>query len=588
MNLFPRRKIAKLWPAPVLGVVLQGLGVLLTGDWICKGSKSMLAAVVLIALASFAAKKYGRYFATATLVFAVLFSPLAVKVLAGETLTGPQFYCYAAFCLCLADLLAALALLAGRRHGTARLAVTLLLLPLVLSVGLIWCYYFDADALMTTDTVLAIMQTNLGEAREYLSEHVNFAVAAAVALTGLLYAAQVRMLARLELRRGRLPAYLLLSLAVLGCGTLMYRQRRNFIMDRLYYKINLYIRYYRDFAGQRDYRLQTAIRSLGIQGTSTPGIYLLVLGESQNREHMQAYGYERPTTPWLAQMRNDRHFLLFEKAYSCYPHTVRSLTYALTAKNQYNDLNYKNAVTLLEAAEAAGFSTVWLSNQSHYSPWDTPITVIASEAEQQYWLNGNVGKDWIEAGWTNFFDGALADKLTNIKLTDKTLIVVHLMGNHGAYNERYPKNFAVYKGKNRLDAYDNSILYNDYVMERLFNRVKDLPGFQGLIYCADHAEAVREGSGHDATRYVPAMTRIPMYMYFSDSYVRNNKDKFTLLRQAQRKYFTNDLLFNVVLSVMGIKLEGFYEPRNDLAGAAYDGDRERFRTLHGGKRLEER
>lgn len=280
--------------------------------------------------------------------------------------------------------------------------------------------------------------------------------------------------------------------------------------------------------------------------------------------------------------------MLFEKAYSCYIQTVGVLTYALTAKNQYNDLDYKNAITLLEAAEAAGFTTVWLSNQSHYSPFDTPNTVIAAEAEQQYWLNGSVGKNWVEATRTNFFDGALVDKLTHIKLTDKMLIVVHLMGNHLAYNERYPKNFAVYKGNNSLDSYDNSILYNDYVMERLFNRVKDLPGFQGLIYCADHAEAVREGSGHDATKYVPAMIRIPMYMYFSDSYIQNNKDKFTLLQQAQRKYFTNDLLFNVVISVMGIKLEGFYEPQNDLAGAAYDGDRERFRTLHGEKRLEER
>ena len=55
----------------------------------------------------------------------------------------------------------------------------------------------------------------------------------------------------------------------------------------------------------------------------------------------------------------------------------------MTAKNQYNNIAVKNAVSVLEVAEAAGFETVWLSNQVKYSAWDTPVTSIASEANQQ-------------------------------------------------------------------------------------------------------------------------------------------------------------------------------------------------------------
>lgn len=576
------QKIKELWPAVVLGALLLALGYWLTGSWVWKGSKYVLAGCLLLALAAAAAKSCGQYFVAAALVFAVLFSPLAVKLLAGEALTGEAFYGYAAFCLCLAVLLLSMALLAGRCRFL-RWVPALLLLPALLVAAVIWCYYFDAGALLATDTVLAIMQTNAGESREYLAEHVNFASAAAAVLLAFVYAFQARLLSRLELRERRLPACVLLAVAVLGSAALLSRQKHNFVTD-IFYQTKVYTQKYQEFAKQREYRLQTAARKLELQEAAASGVWLLVLGESQNREHMQAYGYERPTTPWLAQMRADKNFLLFTNAYSCHTHTVPVLSYALTAKNQYNALDYKNAVTILEAAEAAGFATVWLSNQVRYGSWDTPTTTIAAEADQQFWLNSNVG----ETTSTNVFDGALADKLAKVKLSGKTLIVVHLMGNHGSYNARYPKEFAVFKGANNIDYYDNSMLYNDHVVQRLFSKARELPGFQGLIYCADHADAVRERLGHDSSRYVPAMTHIPFYMYFTDIYIQNNKEKFAALQRAQDKYFTNDLLFDTLLSVLGIRLTGVYEPQNDIAGSQYDGDKRRFKTLHGKKLIEER
>ena len=31
--------------------------------------------------------------------------------------------------------------------------------------------------------------------------------------------------------------------------------------------------------------------------SSAPGLYVLAIGESENSEHMNVYGYPRPTTP---------------------------------------------------------------------------------------------------------------------------------------------------------------------------------------------------------------------------------------------------------------------------------------------------
>lgn len=126
-------------------------------------------------------------------------------------------------------------------------------------------------------------------------------------------------------------------------------------------------------------------------------------------------------------------------------------------------MSLENAISILELAKAAGYHTAWISNQVQYSAWDTPITIIASEAEQQVWLNKNVG----ETTQTNFYDEKVLDGLQNIQIYDKMLIVIHLMGNHGSYSDRYPHSFDKFRGRGKqIDTYDNSILYNDYVISK--------------------------------------------------------------------------------------------------------------------------
>ena len=64
--------------------------------------------------------------------------------------------------------------------------------------------------------------------------------------------------------------------------------------------------------------------------------------------------------------KENKNFLLFDHAFSCHTHTVPVLTYALTAKNQYNNQLLENAVSIIEMAQSAGYKTVWLSNQVRY------------------------------------------------------------------------------------------------------------------------------------------------------------------------------------------------------------------------------
>ena len=456
------------------------------------------------------------------------------------------------------------------------------LLVFISPVIIIWGYYFSASAWLNTDAVLAIMQTNFTEAKEYLSDYLSIKFYAVFLIFIFVLYLLNKKAGKLSLKNKGKNFYILLAVAIIFSIFSVYKGKGN-LLTYIFKDTYIYLQRYDDFNKYKEERKQNINKNIGITDSSD-GIYVLVIGESQNKNYMSAYGYKRPTTPWLESIKNNPDVVFFSNAHSCHTHTVPVLTYALTAKNQYNDIDLAKAISVIEVAEAAGFETVWLSNQVRYGLWDTPITVIASEANQQEWINKNAG----EVTRTDYYDLKLVDSLDDIKYTEKMLIVIHLMGNHGSYSERYPVEFEKFSGDKDVDDYDNSILYNDYVVENLYKKLSKLQNFKCMIYFADHADAPRQHLGHDASRYIPEMTDIPFYMCFSESYMQENQDKIARLKIAQDKYFTNDLIFNMILSLIDIKIEGIYEPKNDIASPQYDFNPERFRTLYGKKRIGEK
>ena len=457
-----------------------------------------------------------------------------------------------------------------------------ILILMFIPVILIWGYYFTASSWLNVDAVMAIMQTNVKESAEYLHDNLEVKYYIVVGILFIILYFLNNEVGKLSVKTNIKSKKLYCAFILILCLLSIYKGKGN-LLTYIAKDTVTYLQRYDDFNERREIR-KKSINNLANFDVNEKGIYVLVIGESQNKNYMSAYGYERETTPWLSSIKNNFDVVFFSNAHSCHTHTVPVLTYALTAKNQYNKLELSEAVSLIEVAEAAGFDTVWLSNQVKYGFWDTPITVIASEANQQQWINDNVG----EVTRTNYYDGKLVDCLDNIKYSDKMLIVIHLMGNHGSYGERYPVEFEKFTGNNIVDEYDNSILYNDYVIQNLYEKISRLPDFKCMVYFADHADAVKEKLGHDASRYIPEMTDIPFYIYCSERYINENQQKFTELKNSADKYFTNDLIFNTMLSLMNIKIDSIYEPQNDIVSQQYDDNITRFKTLYGKKGIGEK
>ena len=240
---------------------------------------------------------------------------------------------------------------------------------------------------------------------------------------------------------------------------------------------------------------------------------ILVIGESTNRASMSLYGYARATTPRLDAMRSK--LLVFNDVISPASSTVESMMTMLTPADIGNPDAWMAKPNLLMLAEAAGYKTFWVSNQTRNDGW---IGLLAGEADESDFINYGTGRG------ENNFDGNLFQPFEQA-LRDgapKKLIVVHLLGAHPSYDMRYPSRFAHFgkardavsaqmasQGRSswirhRRDEYDNAIRYGDYVLDKLISLAEQakMDRAASLLFVSDHGQEVgysRNHAGHSAS-----------------------------------------------------------------------------------------
>lgn len=461
----------------------------------------------------------------------------------------------------------------------------LLLLGLLLPLLLLGYCGVSGGHLLSADIVLTLFQTNLNESVSYLKNQ-NLVVwgLAAVILAGVLVflLRQAERLPEMHLPAKGWQCMLLGVLFLSGCFRLL--PQSVYPAFRISRETREVLQDYRRYGRAKQLREQR-LAELPPLKMMRGGVYVLVIGESESRDHMQVYGYDRPTTPWLQSMKGKPELLLFSNAYSNHTHTVPVLTYALSQKNQYNNVSLADAYSLVEAARAAGFHTYWISNQRKLGGYDTPIAEIASTAEYQVWKNNRSGTADLQAP---FYDEVLVDALPDIQPEENALIVIHVMGCHGDYRDRYPREFDQFTGRRRsVNTYDNAVLYSDWVLEHLYERVSHMPGFQAMVFFSDHGDDPDRNVGHEASKFTWTMVHIPLGILVSRDFREHQADMYRTLQQHEDRFWTNDLLYNLMLDVMTIQGMPGEEPGLDLASPQYKGERETLRTLHGKEKLSE-
>ena len=474
--------------------------------------------------------------------------------------------------------------LVPHRHA-ARTMSFALYAPLMACALFLWGYFFAARRWASGDTFVAIAQTHASEAMEYWAGHMGAAGTLTILSLIVLLALFGRFLMRMPscalAKRQRVFGLVLFTIALLTFYFLCAPRIGShyaYIGSEGYFALkNLH-----------EFRVRHALHADVLAAVppiakGTGGLHVLVLGESENKQYMHAYGYEKDTTPWLDAMKSDASCIFFPHAYSCHTYTDRVLTYALTEKSQYNDVDTADALSILELANAAGYRTIWLSNQGKNGISDTPVSIIASDAETRVFLNEHQYLDAIR--YDEELLPALDDVLAQLDATDDVLIVVHLLGCHETYRERYPRTAAVFDDSTRAGAYENAVRYSDDIVRQIYEHAKQAAGFRDLVYFSDHGEAVASGSGHNPDLYEPCMTYIPFYILSSETARAARPEAYAALRANASQPFTNDLAYEVLITLLGLTPPHAIEPRNNLASPAYDGDLARLRTCHGEREI---
>lgn len=310
-----------------------------------------------------------------------------------------------------------------------------------------------------------------------------------------------------------------------------------------------------------------------------PHTILLVIGESESRDYMKAFNkeYKYNTTPWLDKMAQSKNFILFPNAFSIYANTVIAVSNALTEINQYNDKKFYESCSVVDIAHAAGYKVHWYSNQGHLGCADTPVTLIANTADVAKWTKQELNQVQ--------YDESLLPYLDELDPEKNNFLIVHLKGNHFNFLNRFPESFSKFgtPGKYNLEVnYADSIAYTDYVLEQIFNYAKDKLNLQAMVYFSDHATVPDKRRSPNFEGL--ASVRIPFFTYFADEYIAQHKEVYDTLKIHENFYWTNDLAYELLCSILDVKSNRFDET-NSLASEKFKYKREDLRTNCGQNRI---
>jgi lipid A ethanolaminephosphotransferase len=219
-------------------------------------------------------------------------------------------------------------------------------------------------------------------------------------------------------------------------------------------------------------------------------IVVLVIGESARSQNFSLYGYTKNTNPLLSNTKNVYSF----NATSCATYTtagVKCMLEHASTNNFYEILPnylYRNNVDV-----------IWRTTN-----WGEPPIHI------EKYLNRHDIEKGYGGGRSNYDEILLSGLKEQIfaSQNNKILIVLHTSTSHGpTYNKKYPPQFEKFKpvcnsvelGKcsteELINAYDNTIVYTDYILSRLIESLKQLKEYKStMLYVSDHGESLGENN----------------------------------------------------------------------------------------------
>ena len=161
---------------------------------------------------------------------------------------------------------------------------------------------------------------------------------------------------------------------------------------------------------------------------------------------------------------------------------------------------------------------------------------------------------------------------------DKTFVVLHKHGSHGpSYYKNYPDKFTTFKpvcttvdlqkctNDELVSAYDNTIVYTDYFLDRVIKLLKTFQQPTVMIYMSDHGESLGEyGLYLHGTPYSVApdvQKKVPFIVWMSDEFKKEKGiDNNDIVNGS---HYSDDNVFPSVMGAFGM-MSDIYKKQFDI------------------------
>jgi heptose-I-phosphate ethanolaminephosphotransferase len=272
--------------------------------------------------------------------------------------------------------------------------------------------------------------------------------------------------------------------------------------------------------------------------------------------------------------------------------TVETFRYMLSTWDDLSQRPWAEHTLLTAAFKKAGYDVYFFTNQfvpsleDSYDLYGGRIFNYGKLSEMQF-----TGRNT----QTHQYDEGLLAEIPSLEILSQrpTLLILHLLGQHTDYEERYPDYFKVFKTadvkskftdearRTIIADYENATVYNDFVMDSLFNMFKDEDAI--AVYFSDHGEDVFEWRDiHMRTdeENVPQQVahyqyEVPFMFYMTDRFMERHSDIAEKVKSYVGRPFILTDLPNLMFHLGGIKMQDYHEER-DLLSEKYDIHRKRI------------
>ena len=425
--------------------------------------------------------------------------------------------------------------------------------------------YLFGNSIIATDMFTNLLTTNPGEAGELLGN-----IYPAVVLVCVIYLPLLWLAAR-EIALKRYITYttrmnigltgaVLFSLGILALLP-AYRvsDDKHVLRDEIFPLNVLYNLYLSgsEFRKSYNYPETSADFTYGARRTAElldREVYVYIIGEAARAMNWQLYGYTRETNPRLSEVDG---LVVFRDMLTQSNTTHKSVPMILSsvAPGEHEELFRRKGLPAL--FNEAGFDTWFISNQSRQGAM---IDHLAQDARHQIYIRSPRQDMQLLDEMRRAIDNSPERRI---------LIILHCYGSHFSYHQRYPREFAHFKPDNDVaissqhremlvNAYDNSILYTDYVLSEIINYLSSLGNTSSaLLYCADHGEDLIDDERERFLHASPTTTAYQLHVaslaWFSERYREHFPAKVAAAEANATAPATTHALFHTMADMASIE-----------------------------------